>query len=217
MVNRKSSAFRIIALAIAIIPLLVAACSHALVSVQPPSLDDVTEELGYSLAPTILPKDFEFDRYEVGDSGSEIITTIAYKRIQNTEYQQIIFMYPVNLPSYTNDVITLENLVLEWQAPDDVSVKVEVNGKESYIVYGGWSDKSLRELIVNKEIPNPGFLATYVPEWDYYAHNNIFFDHELPSGEIVSMMIRALSNPSGWITNEELVAIAESIVYTPAT
>jgi len=217
VVNRKSSAFRIIALAIAIIPLLVAACSHALVSVQPPILDDVTEALGYSLAPTILPTGFEFDRYDVFDSGFEIITTIAYKRIQNAEYQQIIFIYPVNLPSYTNSVLTLENLVLKWQAPDNASVRVEVNGKESYIIYGGWSDRSLRELIVNKEIPNPDFLATYVPEWNYDAHYNIFFDHELPSGEIVSMMIRALSNPFGWITIEELVAIAESIVYTPAT
>ncbi|UCE98384.1 MAG: hypothetical protein JSV74_03430, partial [Dehalococcoidia bacterium] len=205
--------FRIIALAIAIIPLLVAACSHALVSVQPPILDDVTEALGYSLAPTTMPTGFEFDRYEVFDIGSEIIPTIAYKRIQNAEYQQIIFSYPVNLPSYTNSVYTLENLVLKWQAPDDASVRVEVNGKESYIVYGGWSVKSMRELLN----PNPDFLATYVPEWNYDAYRNIFFDHELPSGEIVSMMIRALSNPSEWITNEELVAIAESLVYTPAT
>jgi len=213
----KRVSFTIIAVLTIVISLLTTACNPTLVSVQPPSLDDVTEELGYSLAPTIMPTGFEFDRYEVGDSDSEIITTIAYKRIQNGEYQHIIFMYPVNLPSYTNSVYTLENLVLKWQAPDDASVRVEVNGKESYIVYGGWSDKSLRELIVNKEIPNPDFLATYVPEWNYDAHYNIFFDHELPLGEIVSMMIRALSNPFGWITIEELIAIAESIVYTPAT
>jgi hypothetical protein len=213
VVNRKSSAFRIIALVIAIIPLLVAACSHALVSVQTPDLDEVVDVLGYSLAPTIMPTGFEFDRYEVFDSGSEIIPTISYKRIQNAEHQQIIFTYPVNLTSYTNSVYTLENLVLDWQAPDDVSVKVEVNEKEAYLVYGGWSVNSMRHLIN----PDPDFLATHVPEWNYDAYYNIFFDHELPSGEIVSMMIRAESNPSGWITIEELVAIAESIVYTPAT
>jgi hypothetical protein len=213
VVNRKSSAFRIIALAIAIIPLLVAACNPTLVSVQPPILDDVTEALGYSLAPTILPKDFEFDRYEVFDSDSEIIPTISYKRIQNAEYQQIILIYPIDLPSATGNILSLENLVLKWQAPEDATVKVEVDEKEAYIVYGGWSDKSMRQLL----IPNPDILATYVPEWNYHAYLNIFFDHELPSGETVSMMIRALSNPSEWITNEELVAIAESIVYTPAT
>ncbi|UCE97777.1 MAG: hypothetical protein JSV74_00100 [Dehalococcoidia bacterium] len=205
---------RILIVVVLVFLILTSACTEeTLVTVQPPSLDNVTQALGYSLVPTIMPRDFEFDNYDVFDIGSEIITTIAYKRIHNSDYQQIFLLYPVNLPSSTNDILSLENLVLKWQAPDDATIKVKVNEKEAYIVYGGWSDKSLREL----ENSNPEFLTTYIPEWNYYVYHNLYFDYELPSGQTVSLTLRALTNPFAWITDEELIAIAESIVFTPAT
>ena len=42
--------------------LLSTACGPALVAVTIPNLDDVTEALGYSLAPTYLPEGFEWRR-----------------------------------------------------------------------------------------------------------------------------------------------------------
>jgi hypothetical protein len=75
-----------------------------------------------------MSRDSEFDNYDVFVIGSEIITTIVYKRIQNSDYQQI-FIISCNLPSPTNDILSLENLVLKWQAPDDTNAKVDVNEK----------------------------------------------------------------------------------------
>lgn len=207
----KTIIFTIFGLAILVFLTLSNACSaETLVSVQPPNLEDMTETLGYSLAPTILPKDFEFDKHEVFDDGNDIIATINYKRLQGTDYQQIIIIYPINLPSPSTDVLFLENLEIKWRHPDDASIKVEVNGKESYLVYGGWSDHSLREL----ENPNPDFLATYIPEWNYHMYINLYFDYELPSNEIVKIVIRALTYPFEWISTDDLVKIAESMAYT---
>jgi hypothetical protein len=192
------------------LPLNNACTAETMVSIQPPNIEDVTRTSGYILAPTILPKDFEFEKYEVFDDGTDIITIINYKRQRGTDYQQIIIVYPVNLPSPSTDVLSLDNLEIEWLHPDDASIRVAVNGKESYLVYGGWSDDSLREL----ENPNPDFLATYTPEWNYHIYINLYFDYELPSGEIVKIVIRALTYPFEWITTDELVKIAESMIYT---
>jgi hypothetical protein len=190
--------------------ILSTACSPALVSIQPPNLDEVNEALGYGLAPTIMLKGFEFDSYDVS-SNEPYTTTLVYKRLKNSDYQYLFVMYPVSLPSSTDEVLTLENLVLKWQHPDDSSIRTEVNGEKAQLVYGSWSDDSLSQL----ENPDPDFLTTYIPEWNYNKDHSLYLDYKLPSDETIKIVIRVLSNPFGWISGDELVTIAGSIVRIP--
>ena len=56
-----------------VITVLSGACGTSLVEVPLPNLDGVTEALGYSIAPTHMPKGFEFDQYDVSGSGTHTI------------------------------------------------------------------------------------------------------------------------------------------------
>ncbi len=187
--------------------LLVGACGTSLVPVQPPNLDNVTGVLGYSLAPTLMPKDFEFERYDVSEIGIDSIASISYGRLHDSSYQVILIMYPLSFTSSPIDNPLVESLLLNWQRPDDAVLEVRVNGEKAYIVHGSWSADSLRKWVN----PDPEFLATYTPEWDYDMYLSLYCDYTLPSGETVGVMIRAMFHPSEGITEKEMVKIAESI------
>ncbi len=190
-----------------VILLLGSACGTSLIPVQSPNLDNVTGVLGYSLAPTLMPKDFEYERHDVSEIGIDSIASISYGRLHDTSYQEILIMYPLSFPLSISDNPLVESLLLNWQRPDDAVLEVRVNGEKAYIVHGSWSADSLRKLVN----PDPEFLATYTPEWDYDMYLSLYCDYTLPSGEIVNVMIRAMFHPSEGITEKEMVKIAESI------
>ncbi len=203
---------RIIVSVLLVILLLSIGCSASLVEVPLPELDGVTEALGYSLAPTRMPEDFEFGRYDVTGIGVDSIATISYRRLHpewdyDFSYQQILIMYPLSFSSSISDNPLLEGIGLKWQRPDDAVSEVRVNGEKAHLVYGSWSADSLM-MWVN---PDLEFLATYTPEWDYDMYLNLYYDYKLPSGETVGVMIRAIFDPSEGITEKEMVKIAESI------
>lgn len=200
---------RIIVPVLLVILLLGSACGTSLIPVQPPNLDNVTGVLGYSLAPTLMPKDFEFERYDVSEIGIDSIATISYVRLHDTSYQGILIMYPWSFPLSISDMPFFENLLLNWQRPDDAVLEVRVNGEKAYIVHGSWSADSLRKLVN----PDPEFLAAYTPEWDYDMYLSLYCDYTLPSGEIVNVMIRAMFHPSEGITEKEMIKIAESLQH----
>ncbi len=187
-----------------VILLLSGACGASLVPVPPPNLDGVEEALGYSLAPTHMPEGFEFDQYDVNETAG--IATISYVRFHDFSYQEILIMYPLSFSLSISDNPLLESLLLNWQRPDDAVSEVKVNGETAYLVRGSWSADSLM-MLVN---PDPEFLATYTPEWDYDMYQSLYCDYTLPSDETVGVMIRANFNSSG-ITAKEMVKIAESL------
>lgn len=191
------SARKTVASVLLVILLLIVACSTSLVPVQPPNLDNVTDALGYCLAPTRMPEDFVFDWYDVSEIGTDSIASIIYKRYHNSTYQNIFILYPLSFSSSISDNPLLERLGSEWQHPDDAILEVTVNGEKAYLVHGNWSAESLQTL--------------ENPEWDYDMYLSLYFDYKLPSGEIVGVVIRAAFYPSEWITNTELVKTAESM------
>jgi hypothetical protein len=187
----------------AIILLLGTACGLALVAVTIPNLDDVTEALGYSLAPACMPEEFEFHLYEVVLERDEPTAWVVYRELNH----HIFIMYPQSFPSSVSDDFLLESLGIEWCRPDDAVSEVKVNGKAAYIVRGSWSAESLQKL----GNPDPEALATYTPGWDYDMYLSLFFDFELSQDEMVGVMMRAMLYPNEWITSNEMVKIAESL------
>ncbi len=210
MSNFKAAVFAL--LVILLLPLN--ACSPAMVEVQLPNLDGITEVLGYSLAPTQLPEGYELEQYGVDGISESVVPSypmpsamLHYKKYEDYATHRFIIQYPPNLPPSISDDFLLETLGIEWQRPDDAVSEVKVNGKTAYLVQGSWSAESLQHVIN----PDTEFLATYTPEWDYDWYFSMFFDFELSQNESIGVIIRALLNSADWITAKEMVKIAESI------
>ena len=191
--------------------LLGTACGPALVAVTIPNLDDVTEALGYSLAPAYMPEGFEFDQYDVSGSGTRTIkpddmvvmprgepyAILFYDRYENYANHNILIQYPWSFSSSAGDDILLERLGIEWRRPDDAVSEVKVNGKAAYLVRGSWSAESLQTL--------------ENPEWDYDIYLSLYFDYKLSQDETVGVMMRAMFYPAEWITSNEMFKSAESL------
>jgi hypothetical protein len=197
-----------------VIIVLGGSCSTKMVEVQPPELDGITEDLGYSLAPTQLPEGYEFDGYGVSGISESVVLSypkpsamLFYKKYEDYATHQFIIQYPPHHPPSISDSFLLETLGIEWQRPDDAVSEVEVNGKTAYLVQGSWSAESLQHLIN----PDTEFLATYTPEWDYDFYFSLFFDFELSSGETVGVIIRDMLDASEGVTPDEMIKIAESL------
>jgi len=207
-----------------VILLLSGACGASLVPVPPPNLDGVEEALGYSLAPTHLPEGFEFSGYDIPLPstmlpGGQVVmpfggpgqpyASILYKRFKDYAYHNVLIDYPWSFSPLVGYDFLFERLGLDWQRPEDAVTEVEVNGKTSYLVRGNWSYETLEQLAH----PDPEVLAEYVPEWDYEMQLNLYFNFYLSQDEVVEVRILALtlSQPVDWITEKELVKIAESL------
>ncbi len=83
-----------------------------------------------------------------------------------------------------------------------------MNGETAYLVRGNWSTDTLEQLMK----ADPELLAEYAPEWDYEGlHLSLYFDFELSPDEVADVMVRAMLYPTDWITEKEMVKIAESL------
>jgi hypothetical protein len=199
---------RALALTLLVVTLLLSgACGTSLVPVPLPELDDVEEALGYSLAPTHLPEGFEFSAFQLLES-PKLLASVIYNRFKDYAYHSILITYPQSFSLSVSDNFIFESLGLEWQRPDDAVSEVKVNGETAYLVRGTWSAETLKQL--NK--PDPELLAEYTPEWDYEGlYFSLYFDFKLSTDETIGVMIRALLYPADWITEKEMVKIAESL------
>jgi len=130
---------------------------------------------------------------------------IVYHKLNH----HIFIWYPLSFSPSGGDNFLFERLGLDWQRPDDAVSEVKVNGETAYLVRGSWSAETLGKLIN----PDPELLAEYTPEWDYDMYLTLYFDFELSPDEVVEVRILALtlSQPVDWITEKELVKIAESL------
>ncbi len=201
-----AGAVKTLVLALLVIPLLlVGACGPSLVAVPPPELDGVIEALGYGLAPTQLPEGFEFVRYDVIGEGKPL-ASVVYNRFKDYASHSILIMYPQSFSLSVSDNFVFEYLGLDWQRPDDAVSEVKVNGATAYLIRGSWSAETLTKLA--RLDPD---LAEYTPGWDYDMYLSLYFDFELSPDEVVGVMIQAMLYPADWITEKEMVKIAESI------
>jgi len=133
---------------------------------------------------------------------------IIYTRYENYAPQQIIIQSPHGFSPSGSEDFLLESLGIEWQRPDDAVSEVNINGKAAYLVRGSWSAEGLQYL----GSPDPEFLVTYTPVWDYDMYPSLFFDFELSQDETVGVMLWAMMiSPEEWITSGEMVKSAESL------
>ncbi len=172
-------------------------------TIPPEVTNELKENLGYALAPYYLPEGFEFHTHEV--SGPlELTATVVYRKLDH----HIFVMYPTPLPPPWGKQSPLwERLGLDWQRPADAVSIVEVNGEEAYSIRGWWSADTLR-LLEKLDLEQ---LQSHTPEWDYDFSLSLHLEYELPEGNRVPVMLRAPIFPAEWITDKEMVKIAESL------
>jgi len=124
--NMNTMKILVLALLAALL-LLGAACAPALVAVTVPNLDDVTEVLGYSLAPTQLPEGYEFEKYDVIGGQYDVIglsepvvssylmpsAMLFYKKYEDYTTHQFRIQYPRDFPPSRSDDLLLETMGIE--------------------------------------------------------------------------------------------------------
>ena len=143
------------------------------------------------MAPGKLPEGFENAR--VAFSGG--IAQISYDR---AGWQQIIVAYPVDFEPEDNQLMRGIGLI----RPKDAIDEAQIGSETAYFVRGSWSDATI--------ISGPGIdLAN--AEWSYDKSLGLFFDCVTPAETIVTVAIQARPGPVTWISDEEMIGIAESL------
>ena len=111
--------------------------------------------------------------------------------------QQIVVAYPQDF--VPNEDQQTQEIVLV--RPKDAIDEAKVGGETAYFMRGGWSDATV--------MAGPGIDPANA-EWNYEKSLGLFFDCVTPAGPTVTVAIQARPGPITWITDEEMIAIAES-------
>lgn len=154
-----------------------------------PRLASVVEQLGYAFMPTLLPPGFNLK----GVSSSHNTINQIY---QNAE-QSIIVAYPVEFSLQETPAMQLIGI----QRPRDAINELRLGEQTAYIMAGGWSDATI--------LAGPG-ISPNEAEWDYEKSLALFFSCRTDD-EDVAIAIQALPSPAEWISEGELVGIAQSL------
>ncbi len=153
----------------------------------------ISNRLGYVLAPAKLPEGFGNAR--VGFGGG--MAQISYDRARR---QQIIVVYPVDFGPEDTEVMQGIGLI----RPTDAIDQAQVGGETAYFMRGGWSEATI--------MAGPGIDPANA-EGSYEKSLGLFFDCATPAGTTVRVAIQARPGPVTWISDEEMIGIAES--FTP--
>ena len=151
----------------------------------------ITSTLGYALGPAKLPEGFINPR--VGFSGG--LAQVSYDKAGR---QLIIVAYPVTLALEDSQQIQGPGLV----RPKDAIDEAQVGGETAHFMRGGWSDATI--------MAGPG-IDPASAVWDYEKSLGIFFDCVTPVGTAITVAVQARPGPVTWISDEEMIGIAESI------
>ena len=155
-----------------------------------PNLDKFVEKLGYALVPEYLPNGFQASNARMsGDRGVIVF---------GDPDEKLLVAYPVSFSQ--EDSPLMKELGLT--RPNDAVSRVEVGGRPAYLLRGGWSVETIMQ--------GPG-IDPDDAEWDYDVSLTLFFDQLLPEGESIGVAVQALSKPSQWIADSEMIKIAESL------
>ena len=182
----------------------ISGCRPELTSVPLPQLNSVKQQLGYALAPELMPEGFEFQSYQISGPGDTIVT-IAYTQSNHT----ILISYTREFPDWLDNssLSFLHNLGLDWRRPEDAVSDVTVNGKPATLIRGMWDNDTLN-LIARADFEA---LHEHTPGWDYDTSWGLYFTYELSDSDPVDVVIMGFFEPEEWITADEMVAIAESV------
>jgi hypothetical protein len=173
------------------------------------AVENIRAELGYVLAPAYMPPGFEFDpgmnntKAYLSDSPTRTLASLTYSTDEKEDALHIITLsypesfYPEGDPRMTE--------IFGLTKPEEALSMVSVNGRDAYLVLGNWDTGTLEE-VASAVIPTD-------PRWDYDAAISVYFDIDVPAGESVTVALRASSYPGeNWISREEVIRIAESVV-----
>lgn len=167
---------------------MIAGCSAAAPTPTPtpppPVLNGVMEGLGYVLVPDHLPGDFQLFRATYNRD-----TYSADLRYATLADHQIWLSYPRSLSLHAGA-----------PRPDDAISQVEVHGKMAYLLRGA-----------GVSIRNPDGTSAGRAKWDYDLMTFLFFDYHLSEDETVPVMLAAAREPREWISEAELIRVAESL------
>lgn len=163
----------------------------------PSAIEEVIEDLGYALRPTVLPEGFALAG--VSSANDEV------RQIYQNAEKNIIVAYPLEFsPDTRTDP-------LGWERPEDAVSSLQIGNQTAYLMIGGWSDASI--------IAGPA-LKPDRAEWDYDKSMALFFSCRLDSGRSVGVAIQALQaspEPINWIEVADVVEIAQSLRRIPSS
>lgn len=151
----------------------------------PPVLNGVMEGLGYVLIPEHLPAD-DFQLFRATYDRDTYSADLRYATLAD---HQIWLSYPRSLSLHAGA-----------PRPDDAISQVEVHGKTAYLLRGA-----------GVSIRNPDGTSAGMAKWDYDLMTFLFFDYRLSEDETVPVMLAAAREPREWISEAELIMIAESL------
>ena len=186
------------------VTLVVAGCSRSLL-LPPDVAKEVEEALGYALAPTNLPKGLEFNKGGVMEIPKPpewpdippLVELTYYKSGDEPGGHGLLVIYPYPWPPDFSGPSGL-------QTPEDVISEITVKHRTAYLVCGMWSEEVWSAVRETAEVPADA-------EWDYDAATILFFAVDLPGGETIGVFLAVTPDPAAWISDTELVRIAESV------
>lgn len=167
-------------------------------------IENVTLMNGYILAPTYLPKGFEY--IPVSDSVIPIIetdnSTIIKLAFRKTDLEkgtaEIFMMFPYYEGKYSPFEERLGLIV-----PEEAVSEIIINRTTAYLFQGNWSDDTLHRLVQAEVLLNP--------EWDYNSNISIRFAVDVPDyGQIWVLLTTII--PTDIVGGDDLIKIARSVV-----
>ena len=189
-----------------VIALIISGCSE-----QEPILpSDVSEKiinnLGYALAPTWLPQEYEYagpflnsitsDRAFTGETILQSYGNYASGEIEDS----LVMSYPYpTLDTIPSPLLEITGLI----PPEDAITETEINGNTAYLYRGSWSDETRRRVAKLEEPIDP--------EWDYDRSISIRFTVDVPDKGSIWVSISTIFPIEDIITQKDLIKIAESV------
>ena len=166
--------------------------------------EKITNNLGYALAPTWLPEEYEYggpfpDSTVTGKAFTIESIIQCYGRYASAGIgDSLIMSYPATdtIPSAFLEMVGLI-------PPEEAITELEINGNIAYLYQGNWSEKTLGRVAKLEEPIDP--------EWDYERSIAIRFTVDVPDKGSIWISLSTIFSIEN-ISQKDLVKIAESVV-----
>ena len=165
--------------------------ANLLGGLDPRELDELRETLGYALFPEYIPAGFKLSNIMVSSDRAIFVFGDPVERL--------LLVYPV---PFSREGHLVQGIPDSPKRPVDALSDITVLGESAHLVRGQWSAETI--------MLGPGIDANRA-KWDYDVNLTLFFDFQVSEENAVGVWIQAMDSPADWITEQELVKIAESI------
>ncbi len=162
-----------------------------------PTVAPIIERLGYALVPESLPRGFELNLAEVLVFPADVTARQVYLPASDGPggALELHVTYPMRFTPDGDSFFEQAG----FQVPNDVMEPVSFGSGEAYLITGGWDPETMR------------ILQPYLARWDYERSLTVMFLYTDTPNEPIWVAVRAKLSTK-WITPEELVVIAESML-----